>query len=64
MAVGVATQTKREKQKMKTIEIMMDDDRVEYIDHMAKRDGISWDEAATKLVELALEYMGKKKIAC
>lgn len=48
---------------MKTIEIMMDNDRIKYIDELAKRDGISWDEAATKLVEIALDEMRKEKAA-
>ncbi|MBC8378263.1 MAG: hypothetical protein H8E62_03725 [Planctomycetes bacterium] len=48
---------------MKTIEIMMDDERVEQVDRIAKRDGISWDEAATKLIELAVNEMWKEKAA-
>jgi hypothetical protein len=30
---------------------------------LAKRDGISWDEAATKLIELAVNEMWKEKAA-
>lgn len=45
---------------MKTIEIMMDDEQIEQVDRLAKRDGISWDEAASKLVELAVNDMEAK----
>jgi len=44
---------------MSTIKVRLDNELVEQVDRIAKQDGMSWDEAAIKLVTLALNERRK-----